>query len=137
MKRRHRRTGGETGGINLTPVLGIAFLLLLFLVAAVPFAQERGIDFSGCHDVDCACEFPVFIVVDNQNRIWVEEGGKAIPIDIRSVRSVVARKLAEEWNCGVLVVAEPKSKMGIVVRVVDEAKLARNPPPAVSLATVD
>lgn len=136
MKRKRTPAREEPGGINLIPVLGIAFLLVLFVVAAVPFAQERGIYFPSYRGH--GCEFPALILVDNQNRIFVEDSGKLKQIDIRSVRVSVARRLAQFPECGVLVKAHKHSSMGIVVRVVDEAKLARqNPPVSVQLATAD
>ncbi len=138
MKRKRTPARDEPGGINLIPVLGIAFLLVLFIVAAVPFARERGIDFSNpwwSHGYGCGA---IVISVDSQDRISVENDGMPREIDVRSVRSTVARRLAEYPRCGVLVKAHRRSSMGTVVRVVDEAKLARNRPPvAVQLVTVD
>ncbi|MFP3942982.1 MAG: ExbD/TolR family protein [Alphaproteobacteria bacterium] len=136
---RRRKRRSETGGINLTPVLGLAFILLLFVVAAFPFAQERGIDFLNVESGGiCDCGDPIVITVDSRNRIFVGVGEARKQVTLRAVETHVARLLAENPQSAVLVQAHKQSDMGVVIRAVDQARQARDAPPVpVQIATVE
>lgn len=139
MIRRKRKETGSSPGFNTTPVLGIVFLLLLFFVVSVPIAQERGVDLTDGYGCDCPGDAPVInIIVDSENRIFVEESNRLKQIGRRSVRTTVARRLAESPRSAIFVQAHRQSDMGTVIRVVDEARMARRSPPVpVSIAAVD
>ncbi|MEL6186937.1 MAG: biopolymer transporter ExbD, partial [Myxococcota bacterium] len=68
------------------------------------------------------------VLIDENNQVWV--GGR--PVDIRAVRANIERVRAENPEGGVVVNANPRSKNGVLVMVVDAAKLAGAP--SVSLA---
>ena len=137
MSRKHRKRGGGETEVDLTPMLDIVFIMLIFFIVTATFVHERGIDVTAPppEDKPVDTEVAIVIAVDARNNIFVEEGGAQRQVDFRAVRANVARKLAENPKSPVLVQADKKSDMGVVVRVMDQAKLARNPSPPVAIAT--
>ncbi|MFP3943318.1 MAG: ExbD/TolR family protein, partial [Alphaproteobacteria bacterium] len=117
------------------------FIMLIFFIVTATFVREQGIDVTS-PDKDQPPDQPdivaIVVAVDPNNNIFVEEGGQLRQVDVRSVRANVARKLAENRESPVVVQAAETSDMGVVVRVMDQAKLARdNPPVPVSIATTE
>jgi biopolymer transport protein ExbD len=141
MSRKHKRKQGDESEVNLTPMLDIVFIMLIFFIVTATFVREQGIDVTAPENQPDPPVNPppaIVIAVDPRNNIFVEEGGALRQVDVRAVRANVARKLAENQNSPVLVQAAKTSDMGVVVRVMDQAKLARNNPPVpVSIATTE
>jgi len=138
MSRKVKRGQGDEADVNLTPMLDIVFIMLIFFIVTATFVHERGIDVTAPDNEKKpdTTNPPIVIAVDSKNNIFVELGGQQRPVDVRAVRANVARKLAENQKSAVLIQADRSSDMGVVVHVMDQAKLARDRPPVpVSIAT--
>jgi len=119
--RRSLRGSSLTTEINMGPLIDMVFLLLIFFVVTTSFVKETGVDVerataSGAKEKG------------NNIMLAVTAGGDVYydrqRIDVRSVRSHVARALAENPESDVVVIADKKSETGIVVQVVDQCRLA-------------
>jgi biopolymer transport protein ExbD len=120
-----RRTirGGKDGvDINMGPLVDMVFLLLIFFVVTTSFVKESGIDVqrSTAATAEVKERAGVMIGVDPAGDIYFE--GKQV--DVRSVRGLVERALAEDPESGVVVVADRASETGAVVGVMDQCRLA-------------
>lgn len=120
-----RRTlrGGEKGvDINMSPLIDMVFLLLIFFVVTTSFVKEAGIDVqrSTAATAEVKERGNILIGVTAEGDVYWE-GRK---VDVRSVRSLVERALAEDPESGVVVVADKSSETGDVVKVMDQCRLA-------------
>ncbi|MEJ2721212.1 MAG: biopolymer transporter ExbD [bacterium] len=120
-----RRTlrGGDKGvEINMGPLIDMVFLLLIFFVVTTSFVKETGIDVSRSTAATAEVKERgnIMIGVTADGDVYME--GKKV--DVRSVRSLVERALAEDPESGVVVVADKKSETGDVVKVMDQCRLA-------------
>jgi len=123
MRGRARREA-EEADVNMTPMLDIVFILLIFFIVTAVFIQERAINLTPPPPSDTNQpqdpQPTIRIRIDQDNLIEVN-GRRA---DIGTVRANIERLRAENPNRAVLVQAHPDAKSGLVVRVVDKARSA-------------
>ena len=120
-----RRTlrGGDKGvEINMGPLIDMVFLLLIFFVVTTSFVKEAGIDVqrSTAATAEVKERGNIMIGVNAEGDVYYE--GKQV--DVRSVRGLVERALAEDPESGVVIVADQASETGTVVKVMDQCRLA-------------
>ncbi|HPF69228.1 MAG TPA: biopolymer transporter ExbD [Candidatus Krumholzibacteria bacterium] len=120
--RRTIRGNREGVDINMGPLIDMVFLLLIFFVVTTSFVKESGIDVqrSTAATAEVKERAGVMIGVSPDGDVYFE--GKKI--DVRSVRGLVERALAEDPESGVVVVADRASETGDVVAVMDQCRLA-------------
>ncbi|MFO7655124.1 MAG: biopolymer transporter ExbD [Candidatus Krumholzibacteriia bacterium] len=120
--RRTIRGGGDRVDINMGPLIDMVFLLLIFFVVTTSFVKEAGIDVqrSTAQTAEVKERGNVMIGVSAEGQVFFE--GKQV--DVRSVRGLVERALAEDPESGVVVVADKASETGTVVQVMDQCRLA-------------
>jgi len=115
--------GGDRGvDINMGPLIDMVFLLLIFFVVTTSFVKEAGIDVqrSTAATAEVKQRGNILIGVTPEGDVYME--GKRV--DVRSVRPLVERALAEDPESGVVVVADRRSITGTVVKVMDQCRLA-------------
>lgn len=108
--------------INMGPLIDMVFLLLIFFVVTTSFVKEAGVD------VERATTPGARVKEQGNIMVGLTAGGDVYfegrRIDIRSVRSLIARALVENPDSDVIVVADRRSETGVVIRVVDQCRLA-------------
>ena len=120
--RRTIRGGGDKVDVNMSPLIDMVFLLLIFFVVTTSFVKESGIEVerSTAATAEVQERGSIMVGVSSEGEVWME--GKRV--DVRSVRGLVERALAEDPEAGVLVVADQGSLTGDVVKVMDQCRLA-------------
>ena len=113
----------EGAEIDLTPMLDVVFIMLIFFIVVASFIKEAGIevnrpDDNQQSDPNDSVSIVVEIAADNQ--IWMENRR----VDIRAVRANIQRMLAEDPTAPVTVKVERGAKSGVVVDVADAAREA-------------
>ncbi len=123
MRRRSKKPQpGEAANVNITPLLDIVFILLIFFIVTATFLREKGIDIEtpqDCQD-DCGGVSPPVLLLAIQEDGFVRVNNVRA-IDDGSVKPVVQEFMAREPNGIVIVSAAPNSESGIAVRVMDQA----------------
>lgn len=114
--------GGDKVDINMGPLVDMVFLLLIFFVVTTSFVKEAGIDVSRSTAATAEVKErgSIMVGVTSEGEVYFE--GKQV--DLRSVRGLVERALAEDPEGGVVVVADKASETGVVVGVMDQCRLA-------------
>lgn len=112
----------ESAEIDLTPMLDVVFILLIFFIVTSTFAREEAIGLEpppppSPDQLDQPQVPAILIYVDESNLITVN--GRIS--DISSVRANIEQVIAETPNSSIIIQAHPKTKSGIVVRIRDEA----------------
>ena len=108
--------------VDMSPMIDMVFLLLIFFVVTTSFVKETGIEVqrSVASTAEVAERGNILLGVSAEGGIYFQ--GKRI--DVRSVRAHVERALAEDPESGVVVVADRNSNTGIVVQAMDQCRLA-------------
>jgi biopolymer transport protein ExbD len=119
MRKRFRKKD-ESAEVNMTPMLDIVFILLIFFIVTATFLQEEGLDMRpppACDDPDCGTGPPPIVVqVDNDNQVFVN-GSRT---DGDRVLAAVNRHRSEEPNSAVLLEVFDAAEHGTVVQIWDE-----------------
>ncbi|BFM12818.1 biopolymer transporter ExbD [Simiduia litorea] len=114
----------DSGDIDLTPMLDVVFIMLIFFIVTASFVKESVID-TAIPDqppVTERTETPSILVeVRANNEIWMEQRR----VDIRAVRANIERMHAESPEAPVVIQAHVKSTAKMYVAVADAAREAR------------
>ncbi|HUG98622.1 MAG TPA: biopolymer transporter ExbD [Gammaproteobacteria bacterium] len=122
--RRKRRHGGDEAEINITPLLDIVFIMLIFFIVTTSFVKEIALDLNRPaseprEEKKTAEVITIRIAANGQ----VEVGDRMV--DIRAVRANVEGELATRgFDTPVVVIADRASDSGLMVRVIDQARMA-------------
>ena len=120
--RRHHANSEDEAGIDLTPMLDIVFIMLIFFIVTSSFIKEAGITVQ-TPSADTAENQPrgnILIAVDANGEIWIDRQ----QMDIRSVRAAVERMRVDQPDSSVVVQADRDARSGLVIRVMDQVRLA-------------
>lgn len=114
--------GDDRGDIDLTPMLDVVFIMLIFFIVTATFVRESGIsvDRPESNDKPVAQANAILVAIGGDNSIWIERRN----IDARAVRAVLERLHAESPASTVVVQANPKSDTDTLVRVLDASRQA-------------
>ncbi len=114
--------GGSEVNINMGPMIDMVFLLLIFFVVTTSFVRETGIEVqrSTAATAEVMDHGTIMLGISAAGHVYFE--GKRV--DVRSVRGLIERALAEDPEAGVVVVADKDSSTGVVVRAMDQCRLA-------------
>ena len=113
----------DQGGaeIDLTPMLDVVFIMLIFFIVVASFIKEAGVEVNRPDDnqpdnpEDSTSNL---VEVASDNQIWMENRR----VDIRAVRANIQRLLAEDPEAPVTIKVEKGAEAGIVVDVADAAR---------------
>ena len=120
MGRRHAHT--EDAEINITPMLDIVFIMLIFFIVTTSFTKETGaaITKPEAEQAISLRNGTILIGVKPNDDIWMNKR----LIELREVRSMVEQAKAENPKGSVVIVADKNSRIGTVTRVMDQVKMA-------------
>jgi len=125
MRNRKSLAGGDDhSDINISPMIDMVFILLIFFIVTTVFVEESGFGVDRPNPVDQPepqdeDKESVSILVDKNNQIFYN-GEK---VDVNSIRPKVSQVLQADQEAPVVVEAEDAANAGLVVRVMDEARL--------------
>ena len=119
-----RRKAEDESQIDMTPMLDVVFIMLIFFIVTASFVNESGL---GVNRPPTSDQPPpdsentnIVFRISESNELMLE--GRRI--DIRSVRANVERMHAEKPEAKVVVSAHPKSKTELFAKISDQAREA-------------
>jgi biopolymer transport protein ExbD len=110
----------EESDINLTPMLDVVFIMLIFFIVTASFIKEAGIDvnrpdaFTAERQEDAA----ILIAISEANEIWIDRK----PVEPRAVRDAIERLHLENPKGSIVIQADEESNHETLVVVLDAAK---------------
>jgi biopolymer transport protein ExbD len=113
--------GGEAG-IDMSPLIDCVFILLIFFIVTTTFVEESGVEVDKPQAASASSLEKTSILIALTAKGEVVYGGR--DIGVRGVRGIVTRMLQKDAETPVIVQADAAAQTGLLVRVVDEAKLA-------------
>ncbi len=122
--RRRKKAGADEANVDMTPMLDVVFILLIFFIVTATFLNEKGFDLTPPPppppNVKPKPVPTVNIYIDESNFIRVN--GRAV--DVSAVRANIEREKAKEPNISVVVQAHPDAKNRFALLAIDQAKQA-------------
>ena len=120
--RRKRMRQEEDADIDITPMLDIVFIMLIFFIVTATFVKESGIDVTR-PDAETAVKqnrVAILIAIRDNNEVWVNRR----QVDLASVRANVEKLHAENPQGGAVIQADREAETGVLVEIMDQVRLA-------------
>lgn len=112
---------GEAPGIDMSPMMDCIFILLIFFIVTTTFVEETGVEVDKPRAMSAKRLEKTSILIALTNKGEVVYGGREIGVS--GVQPLVKRMIQKE-NLPVILQADAASQSGLLVRVIDEVKLA-------------
>jgi len=121
--RRRFRSAADQADIDMTPMLDVTFIMLIFFIVTTSFAKEFGVDVNRPSNApqQTKRQSEVIAIQIDANGI-IRVGDRTI--DVRAVRANVERSRAEKPDATVVVVVDREADTGVLVQVMDQAREA-------------
>jgi biopolymer transport protein ExbD len=112
----------EENEINLTPMLDVVFIMLIFFIVTATFIKEAGIQVERPNTVtaDTQDDASILIAISPNDEIWIDRKER----DPRAVRGVIERLHAENPKGSIVIQADEGSTHEMLVIVMEAAKAA-------------
>jgi biopolymer transport protein ExbD len=122
MRRTNKAVAEDEAQIDLTPMLDVVFIMLIFFIVTASFIKESGIEVSR---PEASTSQPkenvnILVAISATNEIWMDQRR----IDVRSVRANIERLHAENPKGAVVIQADNQSNTETVAAVLDAAREA-------------
>ncbi|MGD9807164.1 MAG: ExbD/TolR family protein [Deferribacterales bacterium] len=121
-RRMSRLRRAKTVEINMAPLIDMIFILLIFFIVTTSFVKESGVDVNRPKAASAASQEKTNVIISVTKDGQVYMDGRVV--DIRSVRGLMERFLAETPEGSVVIAADESSRTGEVIRVLDACRLA-------------
>ncbi|MYE14005.1 MAG: biopolymer transporter ExbD [Gammaproteobacteria bacterium] len=110
--------------INLTPMLDVVFIMLIFFIVTATFVKEVGLDVNQPEDDKPKTIDPdkrsIVVRITSRDRIVIAQRD----VDWRSVRANIERLHAENPEAPVIIQPHPDSRTESMIHVMDSARQA-------------
>jgi biopolymer transport protein ExbD len=112
----------QEASVDITPMLDVVFIMLIFFIVTATFVKESGIDVNRPQAATAVVKEKanILVAIDAHNKIWINRR----EVDIRSVRPSIERLHAENPKGTVVIQADKDSRNEVLVQVMDASRLA-------------
>ncbi|MDM8546716.1 ExbD/TolR family protein [Candidatus Venteria ishoeyi] len=122
MRRNHSNTQEQRLDINLTPMIDVVFILLIFFILSASFEKQSGIEInrpaaSSASPIEAS---HILVAINAQGEIWLEKQ----VVDLRSLRSKMSLLHHEQPDSQVIIQADKATRTGQLSAVMDQVRLA-------------
>jgi biopolymer transport protein ExbD len=119
--RRHIPAQEETE-LDMTPMLDIVFIMLIFFIVTTSFVKESGVTVNTPQAATASQQknTNIFIAIAASGEVWIDRR----PVDLRAVRTIVARLHADNPEGSVIIQADADAATGTLVEIMDQVRLA-------------
>ena len=122
MSRRRYGSNDDEAEVDMTPMLDVVFIMLIFFIVTTSFVREAGIDVQRPSAASTQAKegTPILIAIADNGGVWIDQR----QVDIRALRAHIERLRAENTEGLVVIQADEISQTGLLVQVMDQARLA-------------
>lgn len=119
-RRRSMDATADSNEVNLTPMLDVVFIMLIFFIVTTSFIKESGIEIERPESSAASPrpEAQVLVAITPEGAVWVD--GK--PVDVHQVGQEVAGMLTEQGSA--VIQADRNSTTGLLIEVMDRLQEA-------------
>ena len=121
-RRRHIEEMSAEADINITPLLDIVFIMLIFFVVTTSFVREAGIEVNrpAAQTAERKEHTSILIAIAPNGEVWIDRR----VVDVRSVRAAIERLRAENPEGAVVIQGDREAQIGLLVQVMDQVRKA-------------
>ena len=110
----------EEANIDMTPMLDVVFIMLIFFIVTASFVKEAGIDVNRPEAATAVKKdrANILIAISDKGEIWINKRR----IDVRAVQANIERLHAENPQGTVVIQADKKSTTETLIKVMDASR---------------
>ena len=115
--KRHSPPGDDTG-IDLTPMLDVIFIMLIFFIVTTSFIREAGIEVNrpSAETAQREEQTNILVAISPEGEVWIDRQR----VDIRGLRAVIQKLRAENPEASVVIQADTDARAGLMVEAMDQ-----------------
>ncbi len=123
MARRRRGREADESEVNLTPMLDVVFIMLIFFIVTASFVKEAGVDVNRQAAMTAVAKDKgnILIAITENGQIWIDRH----QVEPRSLRAIIERLHGENPQGSIVIQADKRSQNHLLIAVMDAAKAAR------------
>ena len=108
--------------VDITPMLDVVFIMLIFFIVTATFIKEAGIDVDKPEAATAVVQekASILVAIDANDLVWINRR----QVDLRSVRAIIERLHAENPKGTVVIQADRDSRNETLVKVMDASRRA-------------
>ena len=112
----------EESNIDMTPMLDVVFIMLIFFIVTASFVKEAGIDVNRPDAATAVRKnrANILVAISDNNEIWINKR----QVDVRAVQANIERLYAENPQGSVVIQADEESNTRVLIKVMDAARAA-------------
>ena len=112
----------EEATIDMTPMLDVVFIMLIFFIVTASFVKEAGIDVNRPEAATAVKKdrANILIAISDKGEIWINKRR----IDVRAVQANIERLRAENPQGSVVIQADKKATTETLIKVMDASRAA-------------
>lgn len=112
----------EAEEINMTPMLDVVFILLIFFIVTASFVKEAGIEVNRPEAATAVKKerANILVAISDSGEIWINKRR----VDVRAVQANIERLKAENPQGTVVIQADKKATTDVLIKVMDSARAA-------------
>lgn len=120
MARNKRIREEDDAAVDMTPMLDIVFIMLIFFIVTTSFVKEAGIEVNKPKAAQATKKknANIFIAIRGNGEVWMDKR----QVDVERVSANIERLLAEQPTEVVIIQADKEAKHGVVMKVMDQIK---------------
>lgn len=120
MRLGRRHTNQEEAQIDLTPMLDIVFIMLIFFIVTSSFVRESGVEVNRpqAANVSSQKDAGIFVAITSANDIYIDKR----QVDVERVQATLEHLLLDKPDSSLVIQADEHAYNGTVVKVMDAAK---------------
>ncbi len=120
LRRRHNKI--DDSGPDMTPMLDIVFIMLIFFIVTATFLDESGLNFTTYPEMCDGCiDHPAIqIHIDAKNQASVDQR----PTELSNVASLVEARLADKPNANISLTSHYQASLDPIVQIKDQMQAA-------------
>lgn len=113
-------SGENEGAVDLTPMLDVVFIMLIFFIVTATFIKEAGVEVNrpDASTAEQKENTAILVAINADNSIWIDKRR----VDVRSVRANIERLHAENPEGGVVIQADELASVKTFTAVLDAAR---------------
>ena len=112
----------EEATIDMTPMLDVVFIMLIFFIVTASFVKESGIDVNRPEAATAVKKdrANILVAISDKGEIWINKRR----IDVRAVQANIDRLKAENPQGSVVIQADRKANVETLIKVMDASRAA-------------
>lgn len=110
----------ESSEVNLTPMLDVVFIMLIFFIVTTSFIKESGVEIERPESSAATprADAQVLVAITPEGAVWVD----GEPVDIHRVGTRVSGLLSDDGSA--LIQADRNATTGVLIEVMDRLRAA-------------